>query len=167
MESILCDVLYRPTSSQLAYLPEGPIQCGENQFSWVAIQHGADSTVGSLNLFDLATGENQSFSLPGRPGFALATNRPNAFVVGMERSLGVYDIGRHCWYELAGDVDADVEGTIINDGVALAAGLVFGTKCVAFKEKKAGLYLWRRDDAQLVRMRGDQICSNGKVVLHA
>ena len=36
----------------------------------VSHQHGADATVGSLNIYEVASRTNQSFELPGRPGFA-------------------------------------------------------------------------------------------------
>ena len=62
-------------------------------------------------------------------------------------------------------VDSHVQGTIINDGVVWDGNLIFGTKDLEFKTKKAGLYLWRRSDRKLIPLRSDQICSNGKVVL--
>ena len=46
MRSYDCHVLYRPENKELANLPEGPLVCGKNQFSWVAIQHGLGATVG-------------------------------------------------------------------------------------------------------------------------
>ena len=58
MERFECEVLYRPESDELAFLPEGPIDCGHGQFCWVAIQHGLDAENGSLNIFDLAKREN-------------------------------------------------------------------------------------------------------------
>ena len=64
----------------------------------------------------------------------------------------------------SGEVDADVTGTIINDGVAFPEGIIFGTKDLQFQEQKAGLYFWRLADRQLIRLRDDQICSNGKVM---
>ena len=56
-----------PDSEELRFLPEGPIPLRENVFSWVGIQHGAESKVGSLNIFDLKTKANRSFDLPGPP----------------------------------------------------------------------------------------------------
>ncbi len=63
-------VLFRPSTSELRFLPEGPYPLGPSKISWVAIQHGATGANGSLNILDLATGVNESFPLPGRPGFA-------------------------------------------------------------------------------------------------
>ncbi|WP_201743785.1 SMP-30/gluconolactonase/LRE family protein [Roseiconus nitratireducens] len=149
----------------LRYLPEGPYQIGEGQFSWVAIQHGADVQHGSLNRYDLNAGENVSLDLPGRPGFAFPCNTENRFVVGCERSLGFFDVSTGDWQPFCEGVDADVSNTIINDGLAYEDNLVFGTKDLEFKTKKAGLYLYRGRDEKLIRLRDDQICSNGKATL--
>ena len=40
------EVLFAPDSSQLRFLPEGPIACGLEMFSWVAIQHAQDIECG-------------------------------------------------------------------------------------------------------------------------
>ncbi len=42
---------------------------------------------------------------------------------------------------------------------------MFGTKDLEFANKKAGRYLYRGSDKQLIRLRDDQICSNGKAIL--
>jgi len=160
-----CEILHRPENDELTFLPEGPVQCGDGRFSWVAIQHGADNEIGSLNVFDLSTGQNSTYNLTGRPGFAFPTNHDQTFVVGAERSVGLFNIGISSWEEICNGVDSDVENTIINDGVAFDDGLIFGTKDLQFKDKKAGLYLWRKSDRQLVQLRSDQICSNGKIIL--
>ncbi|MEZ6062627.1 MAG: SMP-30/gluconolactonase/LRE family protein [Planctomycetaceae bacterium] len=131
----------------------------------MGIQHGADSTVGSINILNTLTGNNQSYLLPGRPGFAFPTNRPGVFVCGVERSLGLFDTATNSWTEFAGDIDRGVDNTIINDGVVFEDCLIFGCKELEFKTKKAGLYLWRGGDRKLVQLRSDQICSNGKAVI--
>lgn len=163
--SIEANVLFRPSSDALRFLPEGPYPYSNNQFSWVAIQHGKDSKVGSLNIYDGDTGVSQSFDLPGRPGFAFATNEPGVFVVGCERSLGLFDTSTRAWHPFVDGIDQDRTNTIINDGVAFADNLIFGCKDLEFKTKKAGLYLYRGRDQRLIRLRDDQICSNGKVVV--
>ena len=104
--------------------------------SWVGIQHGSESTVGSLNLLDLKTNANQSFELPGRPGFAFPTSKENLFVVGCERSLGLFDLNDGSWNVLIDGVDAGVDNTIINDGWAIGSQLIFGTKDLEFATKK-------------------------------
>lgn len=146
------------------FLPEGPYPCGPDRFSWVAIQHGVGATCGSINIFDCKTGINTTYELPGRPGFAFATDRGN-FVVGCERALGLYHPTDGSWHPFQDGIDADTTGTIINDGVTWDGNLIFGTKDLEFKTKKAGLYLWRRSDRQLIRLRSDQVCSNGKFVV--
>ena len=149
----------------LRFLPEGPVAIGPDQISWVAIQHAADATVGSLNLLDLNTHQNQSHDLPGRPGFAFPTGQTGVFVAGVERTIGLFNTGDGSWRSLAEGVDADVDNTIINDGVVVGDNLIFGCKDLEFQTKKAGLYLYRGRDQRLLRLRDDQICSNGKAIL--
>lgn len=158
------NLLLDPGSEALRFLPEGPYPVDSDRFSWVAIQHGAGATHGSLNIYDFRTASNQSFDLPGRPGFAFPTDRGN-FVVGCERSVGIFSPSKGTWEPFIQGVDSNVSGTIINDGLVWEGNLLFGTKDLEFKTKKAGLYLWRRRDRQLIQLRDDQICSNGKVVL--
>jgi len=157
-------LLLDPGSEALRFLPEGPYPIDADRFSWVAIQHGAGATHGSLNIYDFRTSSNQSFDLPGRPGFAFPTDRGH-FVVGCERSVGIFNPSTGTWEPFIQGVDSNVSGTIINDGLVWDGNLIFGTKDLEFKTKKAGLYLWRRRDRQLIQLRDDQICSNGKVVL--
>ena len=93
MREYSTEVLFRPETEQLRFLPEGPYPYGDDRLSWVAIQHGADAKTGSLNLFDFRSRSNQSLELPGRPGFAFPTNRDGVFVTGMERQVGLFDTG--------------------------------------------------------------------------
>ena len=153
-----------PTTADLRFLPEGPLDLGGGKFSWVGIQHGADATSGSLNLYDLNTDIHSRHDLPGRPGFAFPCSEDHLFVVGMERSLGIFDVRDGSFNVFCDGVDADVENTIINDGLVFEGNLIFGTKDLEFATKKAGLYLYRGSDKQLIRLRDDQICSNGKFV---
>jgi sugar lactone lactonase YvrE len=164
VNTVRARLLFDPGNESLRFLPEGPYPCGPDRFSWVAIQHGPTATSGSLNIYDLRTRTNTSHLLPGRPGFAFATDRGN-FVVGCERGVGIYSPKQASWKPLIEGIDADVTGTIINDGITWDGNLIFGTKDLEFKTKKAGLYLWRRSDARLFRLRSDQICSNGKCVV--
>lgn len=164
MQTREAELLFRPESDALRFLPEGPQACGEGQLSWVAIQHGGASSNGSLNILDLTTRTNTSYDLPGRPGFAFPCSRPGQFVVGQERELGLFDVTDGSWEPFCGEVDSDIDGTIINDGMVVPEGLIFGTKDLKFAERKAGLYFWRVADRTLLRWRSDQICSNGKAV---
>ena len=160
-----CEILFRPESNALKFLPEGPYSGPAGVISWVGIQHGSDSTVGSVNLLTLATKTNQSFDLPGRPGFAFPTSKPNVYVCGVERSVGFFDCSNSTWQPLVDNVDAAVENTIINDGMIYGDNLIFGCKELEVKTKKAGLYLYRGADKKLIQLRNDQICSNGKAIV--
>ncbi len=159
------EVLFRPDSPEFRFLPEGPHSLGPGRFSWVAIQHGAQASAGSLNIYDMATGRNQSWLLPGRPGFAFPTDQAGVFVAGVERAVGLFDTATGNWTPFAEHVDAQVTNTIINDAVVSDGNLIFGCKELEFSTPKAGLYLWRRHDQQLLQLRHDQICSNGKAVI--
>ena len=160
-----CELLYRPKTNGARFLPEGPTDLGDDNFSWVAIQLGKNSLIGALNIFDCKTGENVAHELPGRPGFALPTTTKDVFICGANRTLGLYNTTSREWQVLAENVDGDVEGTIINDGVSFGQNVIFGCKDLNFEEAKAGLYLWRGADQKLIKLRADQTCSNGKAVV--
>jgi len=164
MKRSSCKVLLRPETNALRFLPEGPYSNPDGRLSWVAIQHGADADCGSINLFDPSTGEAHSFSVPGRPGFAFPTDRPGVFICGAERSLGLFDTTTGDWTEVAVDIDSAVSNTVINDGMVYDGNLIFGCKDLEFATPKAGLYLWRAADQQLIQLKDDQLCSNGKAV---
>ena len=151
-------------SEALKFLPEGPSMMAADQLSWVGIQHGGDAEHGSINVLNLADGRNRSYDLPGRPGFAFATDREGVFVAGVERAVGLFDTANGNWEPFAEGIDSAVQGTIINDGLMFDGNLVFGTKDLQFATKKAGLYLYRGRDQKLIQLRSDQICSNGKVI---
>ncbi len=161
---IQAEPLQVPDTAALRYLPEGPMALRDGLVSWVGIQHGTDSTHGSLNLLDLKTMTNQSYVLPGRPGFAFPTTKENVFIIGCERSIGLFDLTDQSWNVLCEGVDSAVENTIINDGWAIGNKLIFGTKDLEFATQKAGLYLFKGEENQLLQLRSDQICSNGKVI---
>ncbi|MCA9060487.1 MAG: SMP-30/gluconolactonase/LRE family protein [Planctomycetaceae bacterium] len=165
MQTIECSILYRPAADSLRFLPEGPYSLADGRISWVGIQHGASSQRGSINILDPVSGTNQTFELPGRPGFAFPTTESGVFVAGVERELGRYDVRTGQWTSFVTGVDGNVENTIINDGICFDGNLIFGCKDLEFQTKKAGLYLWRAADQNLIQLRNDQICSNGKAVI--
>ncbi|MFN5769042.1 MAG: SMP-30/gluconolactonase/LRE family protein [Pirellulaceae bacterium] len=160
-------VLFAPPTDELRFLPEGPYPVEDGKFSWVAIAHGKDSTSGSLNLFDCRTGSNRSYPLPGRPGFARPTESRDWFLVGLERTLGLFQLSSGRWVPVCQPIDQEVEGTIINDACTWGAYVVFGTKDLKFESPKASLYLWRPGLENPMRLSGGQTCSNGKGVLVA
>jgi sugar lactone lactonase YvrE len=158
-------VLFQPAEAELQFLPEGPQWCGGTRLSWVAIQHGANASIGSLNLLDLRSGENWMVPLRGRPGFAFPTADEQIFVIGLEHELCLVDLASGNYRPLGPPVETEVNGTIINDGEFFADGIVFGAKDLQFAEAKAGLYLYRRADAETICLGNNYICSNGKVIL--
>lgn len=164
METIEATVLFQPETDALRFLPEGPYPYRPGELSWVAIQHGAAARAGSINLLNLAGRSNRSVPLPGRPGFAFPSDDESYFVAGIERQLVKVDIRSGECEAISEEVDTEVENTIINDGVAFEHGVVFGCKHLEFSKKIAGLYYWRSADQSIVRLRNDQICSNGKIV---
>lgn len=165
VNTIEAEVLFRPESAALRFLPEGPYSLGKGKMSWVGIQHGADSTVGSINILNLSDGTNQTFALPGRPGFAFPTDCAGVFVIGLERSVGLFDTSSGQFTPLVEGLESAVTNTIINDAVVYDGNLIFGCKELEFKTQKAGLYLWRRSDGKTIQLRNDQICSNGKAII--
>jgi sugar lactone lactonase YvrE len=158
-------LLYRPEKDSLRFLPEGPYPVGENQFSWISIQHGKNETTGSLNILDLSHSENKNWPLKGRPGFAFPTDQKNIFVIGLERDIILFNIETGDIEKLAGPVDESVSNTIINDGICFDEGLIFGCKELSFTNPVAGLYYFRSRDRKLFLLRDDQTCSNGKILI--
>ncbi len=158
-------VLFRPETDELRFLPEGPTDLGSDQFSWVAIQHGPGHRFGSLNIFDLKQMTNRAYVLPGRPGFAKPTDAPGVFIVGAEHELGIFDTSTGSWKIICEGVDRHVENTVINDGYVFRDNLIFGTKDLEFKTRKAGLYLFRGRDRKLIQLLDDRVCSNGKAFI--
>jgi sugar lactone lactonase YvrE len=158
-------VRYRPPTSELQFLPEGPYPCGDGIISWVGIQHGAIATHGSINLLDVRTGANRTVSIDGRPGFAFPTADADLFLVGCEKRVGFYDLEGGRWVGPQAGVEPDVDGTIINDGLFHRDAVIFGTKDVAFRTPKAGLYCWVPSKDRLTRLADGQTCSNGKAIV--
>ena len=164
MKRSSCEILLRPETNELRFLPEGPYANPDGRLSWVAIQHGSEAKFGSINLFAPSSGKSHSIALPGRPGFAFPTDVPGIFICGAEHSLGLIDTATGDWTELAADIDSAVSNTIINDGMVYDGNLIFGCKDLEFATPKAGLYLWRTADRQLIQLKDDQVCSNGKAI---
>lgn len=163
MEILETRVLHRPAAKS-RYLPEGPRALAPSRLLWLTIQSGPTAAHGELHVLNTLRSENRSWRLPGRPGFAFATDRDGVFLVGMERAVGLFDTVRQRFSPLVEGVDGHTTGTIVNDGELCAAGLVFGTKDTAFAERKASLWFLRRQDLRLFHLRDDQLCSNGKIV---
>ena len=157
---------FDPASEALRYLPEGPrvlqnYPGGDAKIGWVAIQHGPKLFEGSINVLDLASGQNQSFALPGRPGFFVETTQPGLLLVGLERRLAYFDLLTGELAETGIEVTTD-ERVIINEGLAVEGGVLFGTKDLAFNQPIAALYFFDSITGRVRTVFGGQTCSNGK-----
>src|ERR1700681_690510 len=121
--------IYRPQSEELRLLAECPralrnLPGGAPVVGWVGIQHGVGRRTGSINLLNLATGQNTSFPLPGRPGFFVETQQPGVLLIGMERRLVLFDLLVARLIETGVELATD-ERVIINDGIAIPGGVLF------------------------------------------
>ncbi len=152
---------YTPATVGLRFLPEGPRVMADGVLGWVAIQESFVELHGSLNLLNLRTMENDVHPLPGRVGFFAETDRAGVVVVGLERSLVLYDLGARKVVGTPFVVTTD-ERVVINDGVAVEGGLLFGTKHTTFQERIACMYLFESATGRLHTLHSEQICANGK-----
>ena len=128
---------------------------------WIAIQHSSTESRGSIHLLDLDSRSDVRYDLPGRPGFFAETDRPGVVVIGLERRLALFDLIRAQLRETGVHLPED-ESVIINDGIAIEGGLVFGTKHLGFSRPIARLYHFDAAKRELEVLRPDLICSNGK-----
>ncbi len=151
---------FRPDREELRYLPECPRVFG-NSLIWISIQYAADQPRGGINVLDIASGQNVHHPLPGRPGFFAETDHPGKLVIGLERRLVLFDLARAEIVDTLAHISED-ERVIINDGLAIPGGLIFGTKHLAFSLPIAALYHYDNATRQVRELRGGQICSNGK-----
>ena len=151
---------FRPALEEQRYLPECPLVIGES-LVWISIQYAADRPQGGINVLDLATRENVHHPLPGRPGFFAETADPGVLLVGLERRLVLYDLNRRAITETLAHIPDDPR-VIINDGIAIPGGAIFGTKHLEFREPVAALYHYDHATRHVRELLGGQICSNGK-----
>jgi sugar lactone lactonase YvrE len=158
--------LFTPQSPELRFLPEGPRVLRNSglpfpALGWVSIQHAADATTGSFNILNLETLENDEHRLPARPGFFAETDQPGVLVLGLEHALVLYDIAaRHICSKPFG-VTGDPR-VIINEGLPIEGGLLFGTKHLHFQQPIACLYWFDASSRTLHTLDHRQVCSNGK-----
>ena len=166
MQRFVARPIYRPENEELRFLPECPrmlrnLPGRAPVLGWVSIQHAAAAPVGSINLLNLTTGLNASFPLPGRPGFFVETDRPGVVLIGLERRLVLFDLVSGRLVETEVNLPDD-ERVIINDGIAIPGGLLFGTKHLEFREPIASLFHLDAKSKKLTRLVTGEICSNGK-----
>jgi len=162
---IVAQPYFEPAREELRFLPEGPRVLrnhpGGALLGWVAIQHAADLHEGSFNVLDLVSGRNTTYPLPGRPGFFAETTRPGVVLIGLERRLVGFDLLTGDLEETGIQVTRD-ERVIINDGLAVDGGVLFGTKHLEFNQRIAALYFFDSATRRVHTVIGGEICSNGK-----
>src|ERR1019366_1914568 len=157
---------FRPAMEEQRNLPECPRVMGVSLL-WISIQYGASRPRGGINVLDLASRENVHHALPGRPGFFAEIGEtgepgePGVLLVGLERRLVLYDLNRRAVTETLAHIPEDPR-VIINDGLAIPGGVIFGTKHLGFSEPVAALYHYDHATRQVRELLGGQTCSNGK-----
>ena len=166
MRTFTCQPFFEPQTEALKFLPEGPrvlqnFGGGKPLLGWVAIQHTADAPLGSLNILNLETRTNQTFNLPGSPGFFAESTQEGLVVVGLDRRLILLNLFNGEVSETGIDATKD-ERVLINDGIPIPGGLLFGTKHTEFNKTVAALYRFDCDTRQVIELVDKQICSNGK-----
>ena len=97
MQVFAASPFFTPATAGLRFLPEGPrvlqnYPTAGPVLGWVAIQESFEVLPGSVNLLNLQTMENDSHPVPGPVGFFAETDRPGVLVLGLERSLVLYDL---------------------------------------------------------------------------
>jgi sugar lactone lactonase YvrE len=157
---------FEPAAEELRFLPEGPRLLrnhpeGGTRLGWVAIQNAADAKTGGINVLDLASGRNTNFPLPGRPGFFAETTDPGVVLVGLERRLAYFNLVTGVLSDTGPVVTTD-ERVIINDGLAVDNGVLFGTKHLEFNQPIAALYFCDYATRTVRTVIDKQLCSNGK-----
>ena len=157
---IVARPLFRPASEELRFLPECPRVVG-GSLLWISIQYSAGEFKGGLNVLDLASLQNVHHPLPGRPGFFALTEDPAVLVIGMEDRLVRFDRERATVTGTLAQLTLP-ERVIINDGIAIPGGLIFGTKDTAFRDPIAALYHFDSETGRVTELIGGQYCSNGK-----
>jgi sugar lactone lactonase YvrE len=151
---------FRPEAEEYRFLPECPRVIG-TRLLWISIQYAADRPQGGINVLDLATLENVHHPLPGRPGFFIETHDPAVLLIGLERRLVLYCLRRAEVVETLAQLPEDPR-VIINDGIAIPGGAIFGTKHLDFSKPIAALYHYDDATRHVRELRGGQTCSNGK-----
>lgn len=159
-ERIVAQPFFRPADPKLRYLPECPRAIGGSMY-WVSIQYAADIPTGGLNILDLATRTNRHIPLPGRPGFFLESDRVGELFIGLERRLVRFHVADERIMETLAQLPGDPR-VIINEGIAIPGGILFGTKDLKIREPIAALYHYDSATRKLRQLLGGQVCSNGK-----
>ena len=151
---------FRPALEEQRFLPECPRVMG-GSLVWISIQYAADRPRGGINVLDLASRKNVHHALPGRPGFFAEAGEPGVLLIGLERRLVLYDLNRGAITETLALLPDDPR-VIINDGIGIPGGAIFGTKHLGFSEPVAALYDYRHATRRVRELLGGQTCSNGK-----
>ena len=164
------EVWVTPERDEDGFLPEGPREMtlsGRPAVVWVNIRTSMEATAGAIFARFWDTGEVRRFPLPGRPGFALPTDRPDTLLVGADKRLLLFNPLTGAT-EVVAAIPDDSPRTIINDGEPVPdrrGAVVFGTKDVDFADPLGHLYLFTADDRRVSVLDAGVTCSNGKVLI--
>ena len=109
----------------------------------------------------LRHGCNISLPINGRPGFFAETITPGVLLVGFEQQLAYFNLLSGSLLDTVARIDAD-PNVIINDGLAVEGGVLFGTKHLEFNKAVAALYFYSFEHQRVHCVFDRQICSNGK-----
>ena len=151
---------FRPALEEQRYLPECPRVIGESLL-WISSSTPKTVPQGGINVLDLPPAKMFTTRSPAAPDSSPKPSDPGVLLVGMERRLVLYDLNRRAITETLAHIPEDPR-VIINDGIAVPGGAIFGTKHLEFSEPVAALYHYDNATRQVRELLGGQVCSNGK-----
>lgn len=126
-----------------AELGEGPVWVERDSALWFT-----DIKRRQIHRFDPASGDKRSWDAPEQVGFVLPA-RSGGFIAGLQSGLHRFDPGGGT-FDLLVEVEPDLPGNRINDGVVDPAGrLWFGTMDNGERQKSGAFYCY--SDGKLSR----------------
>lgn len=93
----------------------------------------------------------------------METTRPGLVLVGLERRFVYVDLLTGILEETGIEVTTN-ERVIINEGLAVEGGALFGTEDLEFRDPLAAVYFLDAAIGELRTVVPNQICSNGKIL---
>jgi len=155
---IIARPFYRPSDCGAALSSRVPAQLRD------AVRMGRDPArrgrrARAASTSGLTTRENRTYRCPGRARILRGDRPPRCdLLIGVERRLVRFDLRTGAVVATLAELPDDPR-VIINDGIAVPDGVIFGTKHLEFNRPIAGLYHFGTELRELI---GGQTCSNGK-----